>query len=294
MKITYYGVRGSCPCSSDEHRRYGGNTSCVLVEAVGEPPLILDMGTGMRALGVDLAGRCAEPGAPLGANVLLSHLHYDHVLGLPFFGPMHDVGSTLDIYGPAQDGSSLHDVLASAVQPPFFPVGIVDFKGSVRFHDLSDPVDFQLGGLCVTVRSVPHFERTLGYRIEFEGEVLTYLSDHQAPADGDTVDDNVVELCRDADLVIHDAQYTEEAFRNRPDWGHSTASYAVKVAQAAGARRVDLFHYDPSLTDDVIDELLSAAGDLAAGGEHPVEVRAAAEGTCVTLGVVERVGRSRV
>lgn len=284
MRITYYGVRGSCPCSSDQYRRYGGNTSCVLVDVAGEPPLILDMGTGMRALGVDL--RNGGPGgpAPLRANALLSHLHYDHVLGLPFFGPMHDPGSTLDVFGPRQQSGSLHDVLSAAVQPPFFPVGIVDFSGEVRFHDTDWPYQLELGSMTVTARRIPHLGDTLGYRIEAEGQVLAYVSDHQAPDGLERVDPEVAALCQGADLLIHDAQYTDEEFMTLPEWGHSTGGYAVHVARAAGVRRLHLFHHDPSHTDGMIDEMVKEANSRISTGDAPFEVEAAAEGASFVLG----------
>ncbi len=282
MRITYFGVRGSCPCSSDQHRRYGGNTSCVLVEVAGEPPLILDLGTGLRALGDYLLPPLKAAGVPLHATALLTHLHYDHVLGLPFVGPMRDPGAVLDVYGPSQEGTSLHDVLAGMVQPPFFPVHMADFRGEIRFHDLDGSCEFSVGSIQVKVRPIPHIGHTLGYRLEAEGRAMVYISDHQAPVDRRTVDKEVVELCEGADLVIHDAQYTDEEFVTLSDWGHSTAAYAVLVARESGARRLSLFHHDPAHTDKEIDRMLSHARRLAP--RQALEVSAAAEGTSVDLG----------
>jgi len=282
VRITYFGVRGSCPCSSDQHRRYGGNTSCVLVEVEDEPQLILDLGTGLRALGDYLQTPLKASGVPLHATALLTHLHYDHVLGLPFFAPMRDPGAVLDVFGPSQQGASLHDVLAGMVKPPFFPVHMADFRGELRIHDLEGPSDFSVGSIVVKARTIPHIGHTLGYRIEADGRAMVYISDHQAPLDRRTLDKDVLELCEGADLLIHDAQYTDEEFVNLSDWGHSTAAYAVTVARESGAHRLSLFHHDPAHTDKEIDRMLDHARRLAP--RQVLDVSAAAEGRSVDLG----------
>lgn len=284
MRITYFGVRGSCPCSSDRQHRYGGNTACVLVEVDGEPPLILDLGTGLRALGDHLNGPLRSAGLPLQATALLTHLHYDHVLGLPFFAPMRDPGAVLDVYGPSQEGMSLHDALSGIMQPPFFPIQLADFRGELCFHDLDDSSPVAFGSIKVKVRSVPHIGHTLGFRLEADGRSVVYLPDHQAPLDRRNVDRGVLELCDGADLVIHDAQYTEDEFVNLSDWGHSTPAYAIHVAAEAGAQRLALFHHDPSHTDKEIDRILGHSRRLASE-QHLFDVSAAAEGTSVDLGV---------
>jgi phosphoribosyl 1,2-cyclic phosphodiesterase len=283
VRITFFGVRGSCPCSSDQYRRYGGNTSCVLVEVEGEPPLIIDLGTGLRALGQYLHPPLQSAGIPLQATVLLTHLHYDHVLGLPFFSPMRDPGAVLELYGPSQQGGTLYEVLAGMVQPPFFPISMSDFRGELRCHDLDGSADFAVGGIQVKARAVPHIGHTLGFRIEAEGRSVAYVSDHQAPLDRRTVDKQVLELCDGADLLMHDAQYTDEEFVTMAHWGHSTEAYAVRVASESGARRLCLFHHDPAHSDKQIDQMLSNARRLASK-HHAVEVSAAAEGQTVNLG----------
>ena len=282
MRITYFGVRGSCPTSSDQQRRYGGNTSCVLVEVDGEPPLILDMGTGLRALGHHLNVPLVAAGRPLRANALLTHLHYDHVLGTPFFPPMRDPGALLEIYGPAQVPGSLQETMAGMVKPPFFPVHMADFRGELRYHDLGPDDRFALGGIAVTVRTIPHIGNTLGFRIEADGVSVAFLPDHQAPLDRTTVDEAVLDLCHEVDLLIHDSQYTEDEFVDLFDWGHSTPAYAVHVATRAGARRLDMFHHDPGHTDRQIDAMVRAARKIAQS-VGKVEVAAAKEGTTVEL-----------
>jgi len=277
VRITYFGVRGSCPTSSEQQRRYGGNTSCVLVEVHDEPPLILDMGTGLRALGHRLNAPLVAVGKPLRGNALLTHLHYDHVLGTPFFPPMRDPGALLEIYGPAQPDDSLQSIMAGMVQPPFFPVHMADFRGELRYHDLEPDAEFKLGGIAVRSCAVPHVGTTLGFRIEADGVTVAYMPDHQAPVNRTTVADSVLELCQDADLLIHDSQYTEEEFVEFSDWGHSTPAYAVHVATRSGVRRLDMFHHDPGHTDRQIDTMLRAARQIAQSNGR-VEVNAAKEG----------------
>jgi phosphoribosyl 1,2-cyclic phosphodiesterase len=255
----------------------------VLVEVDGEPPLILDLGTGLRALGDHLEPSLKAAGTPLRANALLSHLHYDHVLGLPFFSPMRDPGARLDVHGPSQEGGQLQDVLGGMVKPPFFPVQMADFRGELCFHDLDGPADFSLGSIRVKARSIPHLGHTLGFRLEAEGRTVSYISDHQAPVDRMTVDKEVLDLCDDADLLIHDGQYSDEEFVQLSDWGHSTPAYAVLVARESGARRLSLFHHDPSHTDKDIDRLLSHARRLSSK-PRGLDIGAASEGTSIDLG----------
>ncbi len=277
MRLTFFGVRGSCPCSSDRYRRYGGNTSCVLVELDGERPLIIDLGTGLRVLGERLASSLASSGTPLEATALLTHLHYDHVLGLPFFAPIRDPGAVLEVYGPSQEGRALQEVLVGMVEPPFFPVAMADFRGELRCHDLDGPTEFAVGRFRVKAVSVRHIGHTLGFRIESGSRSLAYISDHQAPIDQHTVDEHVLELCDGVDLLMHDAQYTESEFATMSSWGHSTEEYAVRVAVESGVRRLCLFHHDPAHSDEQVDAMLDNARLLAS--KHGLdEVCAAAEG----------------
>lgn len=276
--MRFFGVRGSCPCSSPAHLRYGGNTSCVLVEPDLGPGLILDLGTGLRPLGeaIEAAGDTAR------VTALLSHLHWDHMIGLPFFAPVLRAGTTMDVYGPLQQHGSLHQLVDQVVQPPFFPVQVQQLHGSIEFHEVGDD-KLVLGGCTVLVRAVPHLGTTLGFRVEADGAALAYVSDHQAPADLDRVEPGVLELCDGADLVIHDAQYTDEEFAARPDWGHSTVGYAVHVAAEAGARDLALFHHDPSHLDDDIDRLVDGARRRADAARLR-RVLGASEGLALRLG----------
>jgi ribonuclease BN (tRNA processing enzyme) len=253
----------------------------------GEPPLILDLGTGSRQLGHELVN--AAGSAPYPAMyAVVSHLHFDHIQGLPFFPPALCDGASVDIYGPRQDGSegspgatgSFSEAFASVLRPPFFPLELRQLPATLRFHEVGDD-RVQLGPFDVLVRRIPHVGETCGYRVEADGLVVAYVSDHQAPRSLQGVAPSVLELCDGADLLVHDAQYTEEEFRAKEHWGHSTIEYAVEVARASGARRLALYHHDPTHSDEFLD---AAAGRAAVlGREHGIEVLMTSEGLSVAL-----------
>lgn len=281
MNVNFFGVRGSTPCACPDLARYGGNTACVALEAPGHEPVVLDLGTGLRFWGETQA----QDGTFRG-SALVTHMHWDHVQGLPFFVPVLRSGSRLDIYGPPPDDRSLEEAFRQFLQPPFFPVEIDALEGEIVFHDLLDE-DMVVGDAKVKSRTVPHVGQTVGYRIEFAGATVAYISDHQGPHDGGLdVAEAVLELCDGADLVIHDAQYTPEEFAAKTHWGHCTIDYAVSVAAEAGAKRVALFHHDPSHDDATLDALTLEAADL--GDRLGLdEVVSAYEGLTISFGSAE-------
>lgn len=277
VNVTFWGVRGSTPCPCDANERYGGNTACVSVEAPGHDPIVFDLGTGLRFFGESLP---VEP--PFRGLALVTHLHWDHVQGLPFFTPINRSGSSLTICGRNDPSEgSLQQAFEEFMRPPFFPVRPADLCGDIAFRDV-DATTFEWGRATITVRDVPHTGPTNGYRVELDGVVIAYVSDHQQPVGSDRIEPSVLELCEGADLVIHDAQYEPHEFAAKADWGHCTVEYAVRVAAEAGAKRLALFHHDPSHGDDTIDRLAAEARAHAVGTSL-VEVIAAAERTTVSL-----------
>jgi phosphoribosyl 1,2-cyclic phosphodiesterase len=277
MRVTFYGVRGSTPCQSDDVQRYGGNTSCVSVAAPGQQPLLFDMGTGLRYFGKGVPSDQLFRG-----SCLLSHLHWDHVQGLPFFTPLLREGSSLDVYGPSQvDGRSLDEVVSYTIRPPLFPVSVDELPGDVRFHDTAD-AEFSIGAFKVMSRLIPHLGPTLGFRVELNGRSIAYLSDHQQPFDGSlSAAPGALELVDGVDLLIHDSQYTPSEFMAKSTWGHCTVEYAVWLAVQGKVKKLALFHHDPSRRDDELDGLWRCAAE--AGAKHGVEVIAASEGLSVDL-----------
>ena len=277
INITFHGVRGSTPCHGAEVARYGGNTSCVSVVVPGEDPILFDMGTGLRYFGLQQPNDGSFRG-----HVLLSHLHWDHTQGLPFFTPILCPGSRLDVYGPAQeDGRTVGAVMRETIRPPLFPIMLADFPGRIEFHDVSD-TDFSIGDVDVMARLIPHVGPTCGYRITWGGRTIAYMSDHQMPYDGSMqAADAAIELAAGADLLIHDAQYTTKEFAHKSTWGHCTVEYAVWLAAEVGAKRLALFHHDPTRCDEAIDHISKLARLM--GERRGVEVVAASEGLTLSL-----------
>ena len=239
--------------------RYGGNTASVVVEVHGEAPILFDLGTGLRLLGETL------PISPFSASALVTHIHWDHVQGLPFFPQIHVPGNKLDIYGPAQSEGTLADVFGGLMKPPYFPIHFSQLQGDVRFIDVMSD-EMSIGNAKVLVRPVPHVGPTVGYRLDWDGVSVAYISDHQAPyTAGDNpqptsqIDEGVLELCDGVDLMIHDAQYTPTEFAQKSYWGHCTIDYALSIAKAAGVKTFAMFHHDPGHSDDTMDELIEDA-----------------------------------
>ena len=261
MRVVFNGVRGSTPCAGSDYARFGGHSSSVALETDDGPPLLFDMGTGLRPY----ARRCA---GEFHGTVLLSHLHWDHVQGLPFFTPLHCPGATLDVFGPRQDGGPLGEVFAEMMRPPFFPIVPDQLAGDVRFHDTGDD-DFPVGSAKVRSRWVRHVGPTLGFRVDYHGVSVAYVPDHGPGCNPEHADDYIphemLELCDGVDVLSHDAQHTAAEYEQKRHWGHCTIEYAVNVAREAGARRLVLFHHDPAHTDDDLDEIERSAQDYAAG-----------------------------
>lgn len=277
MRVIVCGVRGSTPAPGQEFVRYGGNTSCVAVSAgTGLPTLVLDAGTGLQRLGTHLEGRAFN------GTILLSHLHWDHTHGLPFFSTGDRQDASVTVLMPAQ-GDPVN-VLARAMSPPHFPIKPTEMRGRWRFLGIQ-PGERAVEGFEVLAREIPHKGGlTYGYRVSHGGSSIAYLSDHSPIALGPgpqgfgAYHATALELARGVDLLIHDAQHTAEEFPQKSSFGHSAIDYAIGLAGAARAKRLLLFHHDPPRTDDQLDAIVAG---LPKG---PIPVEAAAEGSVIDLG----------
>jgi len=277
MHITFFGVRGSTPSPAGTNQRYGGNTSTVVVRVRPDvDPIILDLGTGLRGF-----GRTQPLDGSFRGTALLTHLHWDHVQGLPFFAPIDRVGARLDVYGPPDPKGSLAEVFEQFMSPPWFPLALSELRGRIDFHEVVDE-EFDVGPARVTARRVPHTGPTLGYRIDCDGASVAYIPDHQAPVTLDSVAPAVLALCHGVDVLIHDAQYTPAEFRERAHWGHCTMDYALLVGRLSKASRVCLFHHDPDRSDDALEQFHTELRDAAAG-RGDAEVLCAYEGMTLEL-----------
>jgi phosphoribosyl 1,2-cyclic phosphodiesterase/CheY-like chemotaxis protein len=285
MRVRFWGTRGSIPKPGHGTVRYGGNTACVEVRTAAGTLIVLDVGTGAHALGHALAETAP---APRRGHILITHTHWDHIQGFPFFAPLFTRGDEWDVYAPRGLRESLRETLAGQMQYTYFPITPEQFAATLRYHDLVEG-EFTIGDVRVTTRYLNHPALTLGYRLEADGVSVVYATDHEphdralaAGGAGDLAgeDRRHADFLAGADLLIHDAQYTAAEYPTKIGWGHSTVESVVTVARAAGVRRLALFHHDPHRDDAGVDRLVVAARQQA--GEA-VSVFAAAEGDAIEV-----------
>jgi phosphoribosyl 1,2-cyclic phosphodiesterase/DNA-binding response OmpR family regulator len=249
--------------------------------------ILLDCGTGAHALGQALK----EQANACSGHILISHTHWDHIQGLPFFAPLFAPGNEWHIYGPRGLGQSLQEVLAGQMEYAYFPVALNAFAADVHFHEVVEG-GFTIGDVRIATHYLNHPALTVGYRIEADGATLVYATDHEphSPDAGcghsgkeETGDLAHVEFIRGADLVIHDAQYTADEYPAKVGWGHSTIEYVVDAAIAGEVKHVALFHHDPARDDKALDQLIGKARERAADAGADLEITAAAEGEVLSL-----------
>jgi CheY-like chemotaxis protein len=296
MHIRFWGTRGSLPKPGPTTLRYGGNTSCVEVRMADGTLLVFDCGTGAHGLGQALL---ASGQRPLDGHLLITHTHWDHIQGFPFFAPLFIPGNTWHIYAPGGLGNRLEDALAGQMEYTYFPVTLTQLGAQIHFHDLVEGT-FELGSGRITARYLNHPALALGYRLEVGGASFVYATDHephtrhQSPlGDAHGTQSRALEVHHEelahigflshADLVIHDSQYTAEEYPQKTGWGHSPAEYAVDVALAAQVKRLALFHHDAGRDDDALDRVVEVCRQRVAARGGTLEVFAAAEGQVIEL-----------
>jgi phosphoribosyl 1,2-cyclic phosphodiesterase len=259
LEIRFWGVRGSLPSPGPETAMVGGNTSCVEVKGGGSR-IILDAGSGLRALGDALVAR----GEAKDLTILLSHVHWDHVMGLPFFVPLYTAEKPIVIAaGPI--GVPILEALERQMMPPLFPVSFDAVRARVRTVDLAADTAFDVGALHVTMLPLVHPDPVIAYRISFGGRSVVYATDTEH-SEG-TIDARLAAFARQADVLIYDAQYTPEEYRGevgppRRGWGHSTFAAGAELARAAEVKTLALFHHDPRRTDDEVGAIVRRAREV--------------------------------
>ena len=279
MRLTLWGTRGSLATAGPETLRYGGNTSCVEVRAADGGVLVLDAGTGMRRLGATLRddGRRVD--------ILLTHLHMDHIQGLGFFGPFFELDRDVHVWGPPSTTQALRERLTRYLSPPLFPVRLRELPCRLGLHDV--PLEgFDIGPFRVHAALVCHPGPTVGYRITADGVTVAYIPDHEPalglgrmPAAPDWI--SGFDLAAGADVLIHDAQYSAAEYGEHVGWGHSALTHTLALATAAGVGRLVTFHHDPGHDDDTLTRLLEEAGG---GATFPFQIVPGTEGLSVELG----------
>lgn len=284
-KITFWGVRGSIPTPGHDTVGVGGNTSCVEIRADGEH-IILDAGSGLRPLGRALT---KEFGArPLETTVLITHTHWDHIQGFPFFVPAYDPANSVRILGYEGARNDLQATLAGQMESPYFPIALAQMPGNIVIEELKS-LDFKIGPIIGRTCHVNHPGVCVGYRLDTSAGSICYIPDHESGPENEdgpasiegAMEQSVVEFIRDADVVIMDAQYTAEEYKKHVGWGHGCLDDVVRVALKSNVKQLFLFHHDPSHDDEFLAEMLAHAQSLAVGTS--LRVALAREGESVIL-----------
>ena len=286
-RVSFWGVRGSIPTPGPQTARYGGNTPCLSITNGSDSLVILDAGSGLRPLGHELM-RAGDMG-PLQAQLLLTHTHWDHIQGIPFFKPLSAPGSEVTMYGAAQEGVPLEDILGRQMDPMVFPVPLKALAARIKVAEITAG-DFEIEGFRVTALRLRHPGTTLGFVLSplAGGRKLAYITDNElGPGGNYSVPDDwrasLVRGLEGVDTLVHDAMYSEQMIAARAGWGHSTPRETVDLAAEAGCRRLLLFHYEPEHDDETMDRILAETRTYARQAARRLTVDAATEGLSFTL-----------
>lgn len=299
MRLKFWGVRGSIPTPGKHTVRYGGNTPSLELRLDDDRLVIFDAGTGIRNFGDYLIGN----GESINAFLLITHPHWDHIQGFPFFKPAFISGNELTIVGTERPEKKLHEIIAEQMNRIYFPVQLHELKAKIKFIPVGEGDVLDIYDARVRTMYVNHPGFTVGYRLEYKGKVLVYISDNE-PFDKTVVDQltnferaviekftshdgdpnhRIVEFSRDADVLIHDATYTPEEYIDRVGWGHSHYLFTLRVAAEADVKRLYLFHHDQNHSDDKVDDILRKCKKEVKSRGYKFECEAATENMTITI-----------
>ncbi len=259
MLVRFWGVRGSTPTPDADKLKVGGNTACVEVEINEKIRIILDLGTGLRHLGTKILSEI-KSGLRRQNILILSHTHWDHLQGFPFFAPIFQPHFDIPLFGPAKANRSLESMFAGQMEYDYWPVKFTQLPANIHVHELNEGETSLAPGLKITACRHIHPGVAFGYRIEYDGQSLVYMTDTEHFKN--QIDERVVELSKGADLLIHDAQYQDKEMNFKLGWGHSSWQQAVNVAKTAEVKQLALFHHDPERTDEQAFEIEAKAKEM--------------------------------
>ncbi|MBL4903418.1 MAG: MBL fold metallo-hydrolase [Desulfocapsa sp.] len=305
MKLRFWGVRGSIPCPGKHTKKYGGNGACMELRVEGRNEIIvIDAGSGIRELGNALVTNDLANG-PLQIAMYLSHTHWDHIMGFPYFTPIYIPGTRLKVHGPVSyEDDPLRDVVGGQMKYRYFPINVGELASDIEYERLREESAIDLGdGLLLTTKFLNHPITALGYRFEYKGKIFCTCYDHEPyrnlfitdpdhpeydeimAMEGEEVareqNQAIEDFFRGADLLVHDSQYTAAEYEDRINWGHSTFEHAIAAANRAGVKKLALYHHDPDRTDDQIDEMAKTYCEPGKYGD--TEVFFATEGEEIIL-----------
>lgn len=278
IKIKFWGVRGSIPTPGKYFLKYGGNTPCVEIRC-GDTIIILDAGTGLRELGASLLHEFA--GSPKEYNILISHTHWDHIQGFPFFHMAYLPGNKISFYG-GNSVSALEELIYGQMDKEYFPVTVFELASNVVFNTLAES-PFFINDVKIYFTHLIHPSLSLGFRIEYKGKVVVYATDSEISDDPEIEminERNIGNLIKDADVLIADCQYTDEEYKNKHGWGHTAISKTVEISNRFNVKNLFAFHHDPLRTDEELDIILYNAGKLV---KPPMKLFGAAEKKTIYL-----------
>lgn len=279
IEMTFWGVHGTLPVPGQKTVRYGGNTSCMTLDFPKEDFFIFDAGSGIKALSDSLL---AKKRSLTKSKIFISHPHWDHINAFPFFVPLFIQGNDFEVCGPSHGDIDMEKLISDQMDGVYFPINIKEFSARVRFRDLREET-LELDGIQVQTMLLNHPGYCLGYRVEYHGKVICYITDNELyPRDSEFYNDNYVsrllKFCKNADVLVTDTCYMDEEYERKVNWGHSAPKQVCDLAHRAGVKKLFLFHHDPAHHDDKIDEKLQQASQHLAQMESSTQVIAPREG----------------